>query len=529
MGRWPTPIRRPPGLRRPSRSGSVCAAPSSRRCPTRCASCPRRVGADLSGHAADYLTGVRSGLIVAACGWLLAAALTLTLWATAAPDGADPWVPVRISGQLWLAAHHVLMHAVDGPFGLSPLGFTLMPLLGLFAAGRRTARRKPEFVPRATLGAAVGYATAAFVVATCSADAGLHPQYAQVFFYPAVLALAGHGAGAVDAIRELIPGPTVRRLPPRAARGAAVALSVWLGAAAFASAAAVVVHADALAEVRRATGGGMAGESGLFLIDLALVPNAVLWAGALLLGPGFALGTGTSVTMFDVVRGPLPGLPLLAAAPASQHPNAWWLSLLLVPLLAGAAGTWVIARSVREWSDRVAAAAVMAALCGLVAGVLEMYAGGPVAFGPMSLVGSTAWLVGVLTTLEFGLAASMVLGLRYLLPRLALPSLPTLPSMPSMPSRPSMPAMPSLSWPWRRERGPELMYGCEVVSVGDDEDVPVYVVAQRQEAPAVVTPVPVPEPVPEPAAVAEEPAAEAPVAEPEPAEPAEPEAAPEEP
>lgn len=486
---------------------------------------PRRVGADLSGHAADYLTGVRSGLIVAVCGWLVAAALTLTLWATAAPDGSDPWVPIRISGQLWLAAHHVLMHAVDGPFGLSPLGFTLMPLLGLFAAGRRIARRRPEFVPRATLGAALGYAAVAFVVATCSSDVGLHPQYAQVFFYPAVLALAGHGAGAADAIRELIPGTAVRLWPPRAARGAAAALSVWLGAAAFAAAAAVVVHAGALADVRRATGGGMAGECGLFLIDLALVPNAVLWAGAVLFGPGFALGTGTSVTVLGVVRGPLPGLPLLAATPASQHPNTWWLSLFLVPLLAGAAGTWVIARSVRTWSDRLGSAAAMAALCGLVAGVLEMYAGGPVAFGPMSLVGSTAWLVGVLAALELGLASSVVLGLCYLVPRLGLPSMPAMPSAPSLPSwlsRPSMPAMPSMpsfsrpSLRWRRERGPELMYGCEVVS-GDDDDVPVYSVgAQRQEEPVVVF-----EPaVEEPEAVAE------PAPEPKPESEPEPEAAP---
>src|SRR5581483_8465549 len=98
---------------------------------------PRRARADLAGHAADYLSGLRSGLLVGLCGWLVATVLTLTLWATAAPAGADPWVPVRVGGQLWLAAHHVLMHAVDGPFGLSPLGFTLLPLLGLFAAGRR--------------------------------------------------------------------------------------------------------------------------------------------------------------------------------------------------------------------------------------------------------------------------------------------------------------------------------------------------------------------------------------------------------
>lgn len=377
---------------------------------------PRRARADLAAHAADYLSGMRSGLVVAACGWLVAAALTLALWATAAPAGTDPWIPLRVSGQLWLASHHVLMHAPDGPFGLSPLGFTLMPLLGLFAAGHRTARRRPAYVPRATFGAAVGYAGAACVIAASSAGEGLHPQYAQVLFYPAVLALVGHGAGSADVIRELIPGAAARLWPPRAARGSLAALCVWIGTAAFIAASAMVVHADALAAAEHGIGGGAVGETGLFLVDLALVPNAVLWSGAVLIGPGFALGTGTSVTVFTVVRGPLPGLPLLAGTPGSQNPSTWWLLLLAVPLLAGAAGTLVIGRSVRTWPERVGSAAAMSALCGIAVGLLEMYAGGPVAFGPMSVVGATAWLVGVLAAIEFGLAAAMVLGVWYALP-----------------------------------------------------------------------------------------------------------------
>lgn len=400
---------------------------------------PRRARVDLTEHSADYLTGIRSGLTVGVGGWLLAATLTLTLWATAAPAGADPWVPARVSGQLWLAAHHVLMHAPDGPFGLSPLGFTLLPLLGLFASGRRTARCRPDHVPRATLGAAAGYAVIACVVAACSTDPGLHPEYAQVLFYPAVLALIGHGAGAADAIRPLVPS-AARFWPAHAARGASAALAVWFGVAAFACAAALVVHAAALATVQHEIGGGTVGEVGLFLIDLALVPNAVLWAGAVLLGPGFALGTGTSVTLLHIVRGPLPGLPLLAGTPGSQHPGTWWLLLFLLPPAAGATGTLVIVRSVRTWSDRVASAAAMATLCGLAIGVLEMYAGGPVAFGPMSVVGATAWLAGVLAGLEFALGAAIVLGVGFALPVMRAGRLT------------------------RRSREPRLVDGCEVVA-----------------------------------------------------------------
>lgn len=379
---------------------------------------PQRVRRDLVANGAAYLYGVRAAAMVAVGGWLVAASLTMLLWATAAPAGSDPTIPLHVSGELWLAAHHVLLHAPDGPFGLSPLGFTLLPVLGLVAIGRRTASRAPEYALRASLGAAVGYALCACVVAAASASDGLSPDYVQVALYPALLALVGHAAGAAPAIRDLTPRLEAPWLPA-AARATVVALCVYLGAAALLEVGMIVVHADEAITVQRQIGGGWIGGSGLFLVDLALVPNAVLWGMAVLAGPGFALGTGTNVSLFSVVRGPLPGLPLLAATPASQHPAAGWLALFAVPALAGALAAVLIGHTARAWSDRITATAAMAAAGGLVLAVGEMYAGGPVAFGPMSVVGSTAWLVGALVSAELLLAAAATFGVWYAAPALA--------------------------------------------------------------------------------------------------------------
>lgn len=360
---------------------------------------PRRVLRDLVGNAAAYLYGLRAAVAVAALGWLLSAALVLGLWVVATPGGTDPDVPLRISGQLWLAAHHVLLHSPDGPFGLSPLGFTLLPVLGLYAAGRRTARRVPAYALRATAGAAVGYGLSACLIAAGSAGDGLSPTYTQVLLYPALITVFGHAAGAATAIRGLIPQVEARWLPA-AGRGLAVALAVYLAAAGLLTACFIVAHADALYTTQRQIGGGFAGECGLFLVDLALVPNAALWVIAVFAGPGFALGVGTSVSVLSVVRGPLPGLPLLAATPGSQHPAAGWLLLFLVPAAAGICATVVIGRRTAGWPDRITATAATAAAAGLALAIAEMYAGGPVAFGPMSVVGSTAWLVGALASVQ---------------------------------------------------------------------------------------------------------------------------------
>jgi hypothetical protein len=379
---------------------------------------PSRVRREFAENGGAYLYGVRAAVLVAGGGWLVAAALTMLLWATAAPAGSDPAIPLRVCGQLWLAAHHVLLHGPDGPFGLSPLGFTLLPLMGLVAAGRRTARRAPEYAIRASFGAAAGYAACACAIAAGSSGNGLTPEYAQVALYPAVIALVGHAAGASGAIRDLLP-PMEAPWLPAAARGTVAALAVLLGAAALLAACLVIVLADEALTTQQQIGGGLAGESGLFLVDLALVPNAALWVIAVLAGPGFALGTGTSVSLFSVVRGPLPGLPLLAAAPGPQHPAAGWLALFAVPAAAGALAAVVIGRGARAWSDRITATAAMAAAGGLILAVAEMYAGGPVAFGSMSVVGSTAWLVGALVSAELLLAAAAAFGAWYAAPALA--------------------------------------------------------------------------------------------------------------
>lgn len=379
---------------------------------------PSRVRRDFVENGPAYLYGVRAAALVAASGWLVAASLTMLLWATAAPAGSDPMIPVRVSGQLWLAAHHVLLHAPDGPFGLSPLGFTVLPVMGLVAAGRRTARRAPEYAIRASFGGAVAYAACACVIAAVSSGNGLSPEYPQVVLYPLVIALVGHAVGASDAIRDLLPRMEAPWLPA-ALRGTVAALCVYLGAAALLAACLIVAHAGDAMAVQRQIGAGAAGESGLFLVDVALVPNAALWGIAVLAGPGFALGTGTSVSLFSIARGPLPGLPMLAATPASQHPAAGWLALFAVPVAAGALAAAVIGRGARTWSDRITATAAMAAAAGLILAVAEMYAGGPVAFGPMSVVGSTAWLVGALVSAELLLAAAATFGVWYAAPALA--------------------------------------------------------------------------------------------------------------
>lgn len=66
--------------------------------------------------------------------------------------------------------------------------------------------------------------------------------------------------------------------------------------------------------------------------QIAYLPNFLVWAAAYILGPGFAIGTGTSFAPFDVVSGPLPAIPVLGALPAPGQSSPW---VIVLPILVG--------------------------------------------------------------------------------------------------------------------------------------------------------------------------------------------------
>jgi hypothetical protein len=170
----------------------------------------------------------------------------------------------------------------------------------------------------------------------------------------------------------------------------AVALALDLGTA-----------ANVLAELHLSTG-----ESVLFLLVTALlVPNASLFSGSYLLGPGFTVGTHTLVTPTLVVLGPLPMFPLLAALPDAGSPPSWTVGLLAVPVVVAAvAAAWAQRRrpTVR-WEDGAIRGCAGGVLAGALTGILLSLAGGAVGPGRMAQVGPFAFDAFAHAVTVFGL------------------------------------------------------------------------------------------------------------------------------
>jgi hypothetical protein len=245
-------------------------------------------------------------------------------------------------------------------------------------------------VPAAVALFFVGYAVVAVVVASVAASVDTEPSTARVVWWSLLMTLAvaapaiaiGSGRAAIWA--ALAPAVV------RDGVGAALSVLGWfLAASALAFVAALLAGAgDAATTMSQLH--LSAGDAVVYsLVNVGLAPNAVLFSGSFLLGPGFAVGGGTMVSPGLVVLGPLPLLPLLAALPGAGATAGWVASLIAVPPVVAALATawWQHRRPTLRWDH----GALRGCGGGIVAGVafaaLASVAGGVAGPGRMQHVG----------------------------------------------------------------------------------------------------------------------------------------------
>ena len=387
---------------------------------------PRRKGPKGPGDPKDrparplVVTGGIAACAAAASGLAALTTLTAIGWITAPHVGLGTGLGgvLRTAALLWLVAHHVgvTVHGA-GRIGLLPLGLVLLPGALLALAGRWVvhagAVTRLRHVGYAALALALPYTLLAGALAVASRNSQAAPSLWQAVVASFLLALVAGGLGAA---RGLAPWSRLARLMP--ARPRSVILGM-LGASALLTAAgaalaglSLYVH---LPEVKAATDAlapGAAGAALLLLAQLAYAPNAIIWAVAYLLGPGFAFGAGTVVAPTGSALGAVPVFPMLAALPAGPRSAlpAWITVLVLAtPYLAGLFAGIV---TVRVTPTPVIEAAALwgfaaGAATGALAGLAAAFSGGPLGDGRLANVGPSGWQVGLVAMLQIGVTAAL--------------------------------------------------------------------------------------------------------------------------
>ncbi|WP_121187918.1 DUF6350 family protein [Nocardiopsis sp. Huas11] len=373
------------------------------------------------GSRPIYATGGIAAATAAGSGLAVIVTLTIIGWVAAPHDTFGEEIVDLLQGAVlaWLVGHHVSFAIPDGQIGLLPLGLVLLPGLLLYRSGRWLARAceiaRLRHVYRAALAIAGPYAAIAGTLALVARTEAIEPSMPRALVMGFAIAFL---AGGLGALRQLmrdkgVPVRDLLALMPARSRSLLVGMlastSGLLLGGLLLFVVALAMSLPEVVETTRMLSPGIVGGALLIVIQLAYLPNAVVFAVCYALGPGFAVGELTVVAPTGVSVGQLPLFPMLAALPDNGAAPAMSLVSLALPFVAGAVGGVLTQRSapdvVRE------AAPLWGFVCGVTTGMLcaalAELAGGSLGAERLTEVGPSAWQVGLVAALEVGVAAAI--------------------------------------------------------------------------------------------------------------------------
>jgi hypothetical protein len=336
-------------------------------------------------------------------------------------SGASANRVARLGLAGWLLAHGVPVGTGIGRVSLAPLALSVVAVWRLARAGVHTARaigarRDRPAWRAASAGLAVGVVYGGF--GALAAAATRHQGV--VISVPragVTLAIFGFIAGLVGALAEarvlarlaVVAPPVVRD----GVRTGAVAALLILGGGAATAGMAIAIRGGDASQILHDYRTGVVGQIGLTLVCAMYGPNLSIWAASYLVGPGFVIGTGTSISAAEVKLSRLPAVPALAGLPST--PASGWAALLLgVPLAAALVAGWLLARrALRQrdaapgWSSLLGAAALGGPVAGLLLGLVALASSGSLGDKRLAEIGPHAGWVALVAALVVAVGASL--------------------------------------------------------------------------------------------------------------------------
>jgi Family of unknown function (DUF6350) len=369
------------------------------------------------------LLATLGGVVAAGSVLLVCLALGIVGWFFSdAGTHGEPRDALRMGALGWLMAHGSGVSVEGVAVTVMPLLLTLVCAWTTWRVGQRVGDsisghgpnseaiadgERDWTVPTAIGCFTLGYALVAYLTLTLASTPETAPSTARTMLWVVVLTVVvGGSALAVGSGRAAIWAAFLPVSVRATVATCATVVRYHLLVAAVTLVAALAVDLGTAANVLSQLRLGV-GEATLFVLATVLVvPNAVLFSGAYLLGPGFAVGTGTIVSPTVVALGPLPMFPLLAALPDGGPTSAWTPYLMAVPpLVAGVAAARAQRRHpTLRWEEGGLRGCSGGVFAGLVVGLMASVAGGAVGPGRMQHVEPFAFevLVHAITTFGIG-------------------------------------------------------------------------------------------------------------------------------
>ncbi|MEP6481162.1 MAG: DUF6350 family protein [Rhodoglobus sp.] len=380
-------------------------------------------------------------LLVVAIGIAIPLAPLTILWGVQYGFALDWTTFWRTSVDLWLVGHGVDITLVLDPataaslgvvgaavpvtITIAALGFALLTVLLGVRAGRRVGEARysglGELVSLGT------FAALSFAVTLSTSHPDASPSLWQGTVLPTAVFAIGLAIGVRRTRREqatasprqlgrTLRDPT-RNWPPEARatavaalRGGAAAAAGIITLAALALAGLLALSYAKIITLYESLHTELLGGIAVTLGQIAFLPNIVIWTASWLVGPGFAVGTGSSVSPLGTELGPVPAIPILGVLPAGQL--AFGFVGLLVPVVVGFFVGAVLGPALKPVVNGglvVVAGIGVGVVGGVILGLLAWFSAGAAGPGRLADVGPNPWSVGLAAALELGVSA--VIGL----------------------------------------------------------------------------------------------------------------------
>lgn len=352
------------------------------------------------------LVAFLGGALAALAPLLVCVALGIVGWfaADAGVHGA-PRDAMRTGALAWLMAHGSGITVEGTAVSVVPLGLTGICAWSMWRLAYRVgdalsghgpdAHRLSDGERDLTVPVAValffaGYVVVAVVTATLASSVATSPSVPHVVAWSlAMTLLLAAPAIAIGSGRAAIWATFVPAVVRQGAATALVILTAFFAVSALVFVVSLVWGVSEAATMVSQLHLG-AGEGAIYAVTNAgFLPNAAVFSGSFVLGPGFAVGGNTLVSPGGVVLGALPLFALLAALPHAGAPAAWLSALVWLPSVVAAVATmwWQRRHPAPTWLEAGLRGCGGGMAAGLSFGLLASVSGGAAGPGRMRHVG----------------------------------------------------------------------------------------------------------------------------------------------
>lgn len=381
-----------------------------------------RTGAASAAQRPLVLIATLGGAVAALAPLLVCFAVGIVGWfASDAGVHGAPRDGMRMGALAWLMAHGSGITVQGVTVTVVPLGLTAICAWSMWRVAHRVGDalsghgpdadrisdgERDLTVPTAVGLFFIGYAVVAVVTATLASTAATSPSVPAVISWSLAMSLLlAAPAIAVGSGRAAIWATFVPVGVRQGAQMAAAILTAFLACSMLVFAVSLALGlgeaATMVSQLHLA-----AGEGTIYAVaNAGFVPNATLFSGSFLLGPGFAVGGNTLVSPGAVVLGALPLFALLSALPeAGAAPWLSWLVWLPPMVAAVATMRWQRRRPASTWLEAGLRGCGGGIAAGVAFTVLASVSGGAAGPGRMRHVGPHVFdvLLASITALGLG-------------------------------------------------------------------------------------------------------------------------------